>query len=202
MGLFGKSKFEKAFAPYEMEGEKPRPFWMGGDKFTGRDAIAGILAAIGDVAAQQSGGEPMAVQNLTGGRLSAIEQARKLQAEQQQIMAARQRAQAAGLSGPQADLMAYGDAKYSDLAQKPPELPTEARLAQWYQNATPEQKAAFDQIRPIITNGYGSAVVPRGSLPGAGGLPPGYDPNEWEPVAGPGGGGGNATGGFPPRYRR
>lgn len=220
-GIFGKKRtpfeerrqtFDKAFAPYEMPTpEEPRApgFWQGGKKFTGKDALAGVLAALGDAFSNQAGMPIGATQNLAGGRLSAIEEAKKRAAQAQEIEAARQRAQAAGLTGPQAELMAYGDAKYSDLHEKPPELPADARLAQWYQNAPPEQRAAFDQIRPIITNGYGSSVVPRSSLPGSGPQPgavedghqfmggdPG-DPRNWKPV---GGGGGNATGGFP--YRR
>lgn len=48
--------------------------------------------------------------------------------------------------------------------EKPPEA---ARTAEWYQNADPDQRAAYDATHPIVTNGYGSTVVPRSSLGGA-----------------------------------
>lgn len=163
---------------------KPPGFWEGGDKFGWRDGLAGVLAAVGDAFAQRSGGQGGAVQMLSGGRLSAIEKARKAQAQAQEIAAARQRAEAAGLTGPMADLLANGDAKYPEL--KGPDLPAEVRTSQWYQGADPAARRAYDQTNPIITHGYGSTVVPRSALPGQGrGLPQGYDPNEWEPVEGP-----------------
>lgn len=206
MGLFGKSKFQKAFTPYEMpQEEKPANFWQGGEKFGLKDGLAGVLAVLGDAFTQRGGGSSQFVQTLGTGRLSAIDAARKAQQQAAEIAAARQRAQAAGLSGPLADLMAHGDAKFSDIYSKPPEAPADARLAQWYQNASPEERAAFDQVRPIITNGYGSAVVPRGSLPGAQSAPPGLTPmtpEEIQRLGLPQGGPSQpATGGFP-HFRR
>lgn len=207
MGLFGGNKFKKAFAPYEMpQEEKPRNFWQGGEKFGVRDGIAGLLAIIGDVAAQQSGGEPGAVGLLANTRFGAIDTARKAQAKAAEIEAMRQRAQAAGLSGPLADLMANGDAKFSDIYSKPEGLPAAAKMADWYRNATPEQKAAYDATDPIVTNGYGSSVVPRSSLPGASAAPPGLTPmtpEEIQRLGLPQGGPTQpASGGFPSRYRR
>lgn len=196
MSIFGSSRRNSIADDKRDEAALVDPnagFWGGGEKFRARDGIAGLLAVLSDALGQQSGSNLGVVPMLAGGRFDALDAARKAQAKQQEMDAARQRAQAAGLGGPQADLMAHGDAKYSDLAAKPVELPSDARLAQWYQNANPQERAAFDQIRPIITNGYGSSVVPRAALPGGGGmtppgsrgLPPGYDPEEWEPVDGP-----------------
>lgn len=88
MGLFGGSKFDKAFREYEMP--KDPGFWQGGDKFRFRDGLAGLLAAIGDGFAQSGGGEADSVDGLLGGRFNAMELAKKKAAEQaklQQMMA-------------------------------------------------------------------------------------------------------------------
>jgi hypothetical protein len=196
-----------------MGAPKQPSFWQGGDKFGWRDGLAGILAAVGDAFAQQGGGRGGGVEMLTGGRLSAIDMARKAQLRQQQIEAARQRAIAAGLDPARADLMANDDAKYSDLNNKPT---SEMQNFQAWQSMDPATRGEYstfrDQTDPLITNGYGSTVVPRASI---GGAPPGpqpgtiedghqfmggnpADPNSWKPV---GGGAGNGAGGFP-RFRR
>lgn len=183
-------------------------FWQGGDKFGVRDGIAGALAVIGDALAQRGGGQGGAVQMLAGGRMDAMEMARKA-AEQARL---EQAYIGAGLNPQQARLAAMGGAKYGDLAQKPETAPERVRTAEWWQKATPEQRAAFDQTNPIVTQGYGSTMVPRASLPQGGGpqapapgqIEDGYqfiggdptNPNSWKPV---GGGGGNVTGGFPRR---
>lgn len=62
--------------------EKLPGYFAGGDKFTGRDALAGVLAAIGDVFAQRGGMQPMAMQNLMGGRQDIMDRAREAQAAQ------------------------------------------------------------------------------------------------------------------------
>lgn len=79
--------------PQAPQQESPQSFWEGGDKFRGRDAIAAALAAISDVAYQRSGIRGGATEMLTGGRLSAIEAARKAQA----AAAARQQERQEGL---------------------------------------------------------------------------------------------------------
>jgi hypothetical protein len=195
----------------QQSGQQPN-FWNGGGKFGVKDGLAGILAVLGDTFSQRAGGQGGAVANLAGGRNQAMEAARAAQARQQEIAARIERARAAGLTGPQAELVGNGDAKFPDLYQKPEGLPTQARMAQWYQNATPEERAAFDATNPIVTNGYGSTVVPRAGLSqgATAGPQPGHvedghqfiggdpgDPNNWRPV---GGGGGNVTGGFPRPY--
>lgn len=156
------------------EGERPKRFWQGGDKFTGRDAIAGILAVIGDVAAQQSGGEPGAVDMLTGSRFGAIEQARKAQQQAQEIAAARQRAQAAGLAAPQADMLAHGDAKYGDFRTAPND--TERDYNFWQQHLTPEQfelwkQGRYDPMVSIPLPGNQVYAGPRSGLGSAFGSP-------------------------------
>lgn len=195
--------------PAPMQGapqDRQPSFWQGGGKFGLRDWIAGILAAIGDGLAQQGGGQGGAVQMLAGGRMDAMDMARKAQMEAQQRQQAMQALIAAGIDPARANLGAMGLASYGDLAPKPTEAPSDVRVAEWYRTATPEQRASYDQTRPIITNGYGSTVVPRSALPRGGGPQPGAiedgyqfmggnpsDPNSWKPV---GGGGGNVTSGF------
>lgn len=188
---------------------KPASFWQGGEKFRGKDAIAGLLAVLGDAFTQQSGGDPYAVQGLSGGRQSAMEKAEKA-AQERALMAAAQR------QGINADQFALYQGGMGAAIPKPPEDPSEVRVTRWYQNASPEERAAYDQMHPIITHGYGSTVIPRSGLqsPGAGNqdaIPTredGFDyipgpggranPANWKQA---GGGGGNATGGFRP-YRR
>lgn len=71
--------------PAPMQGapqDRQPSFWQGGGKFGLRDGIAGILAAIGDGLAQQGGGQGGAVQMLAGGRMDAMDMARKAQAAQ------------------------------------------------------------------------------------------------------------------------
>lgn len=184
--------------PIEMAGNNG--FWQGGDKFTGRDGIAGLMAVIGDALAQQGGGQGGAVDNLSGSRMSAIAMARKAQEQQAQMMAARQRAIAAGVDPARAEMMANGDPNPAEWMPKHDDVPERARLAQWYQNASPQERAAFDQTNPIITGGYGSTVVPRSSLPG------GLDPERYELIPDDNGGpASRAPGSFrsgPPRFRR
>lgn len=124
--MLGRKKytFAEAFKPYNtpdigdgLPGAQPAPlesqykpgFWQGGDKFGGRDAIAAILASIGDALMRQSGGQGGAVGNLAGGRLSARDMAMKQAQKQAEIEATRQRYQAAGIDPAKADLAAHGD---------------------------------------------------------------------------------------------
>ena len=178
--------------PIEMAGNNG--FWQGGDKFTGRDGIAGILAVIGDAFAQNGGGAGGATPMLMNGRLSAIEMAKKQAAEQAQQQALMEAARQRGINPADVTLAQGG---LGGIIPKQGELPERARMAQWYQNASPQERAAFDQTNPIITNGYGSSVVPRNALPG------GLDPDRYELIPDDEGGpASRAPGGFPPRFRR
>ena len=74
------------------EPQRPDRFWQGGKKFTGRDALAGILAAVGDAFMQQSGGRGgySAVSALTNQRqkgLDALDKALQQYAEDKRIAA-------------------------------------------------------------------------------------------------------------------
>lgn len=196
---FGTKKGRAMQEAIGNEAPKQPGFWQGGDKFTGRDALAGIMAAIGDALSQQSGGQGVgAAASLAGGRTSAINMAKKQQAQQAQIQQDAQILMRAGYSPEQAIAMATGNLKPSDV--KGPEPTAAQRNTEWWMKATDEQKSAFDKVNPIINNGpYGQQVIPRSSLPGAGQK---YDPNEWEDIPDPrmGGGSGFAPmrGGAPP----
>lgn len=66
--------------------ERPKSFWQGGKKFGATDALAGILAVIGDGFAQNNGQKGTAVSNLAGGRSTGLKAA-------QEAMEAYQRSQ-------------------------------------------------------------------------------------------------------------
>lgn len=84
-------------APRLQEGQKRQSFWQGGDKFTARDGIAGALAAVGDgLNNWANGGGGGATNMLVGGRINAMEEAKKA------------RAQAEAAAQRQADLAAVG----------------------------------------------------------------------------------------------
>lgn len=197
MGLFSGMMGKRLGVVVPPMEEERQGFWQGGDKFTGRDGIAGILAVIGDALAQQGGGQGGAVDNLSGNRMFAIAMARKAQEQQAQQAALMEAARARGINPADVTLAQGG---LGSIIPKQDDLPERARLAQWYQNATPQERAAFDQTNPIITGGYGSTVVPRSSLPD--GLEP-LSPDEIKRLGLPEGGpASRAPGGFPPRLRR
>lgn len=171
-------------------------YWQGGDKFTWKDAGAGLLAVVGDAFARENDDEGSAVSNLTGGRVKAMAEAKA--AQKQEMIAAAMRAK--GLSDADIQLaMLNPEAVGTNAAKKlmPAELPEKAQMSEWYRNATPDQRAAFDATNPIITNGYGSTVVPRSTFGAASSTAPGTiedgyqfmggddkDPKNWRPVQG------------------
>ncbi len=170
-------------------------YLQGGDEYTGRDLVAQILAGISDVADMQGGGQGGMMDGQMQFRLSAIEMAKKQAEEQLQKQALMEAARQRGINPADVTLAQGG---LGSIIPKQGDLPERARMAQWYQNASPQERAAFDQTNPIITNGYGSAVVPRNALPG------GLDPNRYELIPDDEGGPTQpASGGFrPPRFRR
>lgn len=177
--------------------EKPASWLQGGDKFGWRDGVALALAGIGDAFASQNGDNPQVMQGMMANAMKAREAARKAQlaaAERERLM---QAGIAAGRTAPQMELILGGVGDYRDF--KEPALPSQAQLAEWYRTATPEQRQAYDQTNPIVTNGYGSAVVPRSSIrpPSStpvGTIEDGYqflggddkDPKNWRQVGGAG----------------
>jgi hypothetical protein len=145
-----------------MQGQAPMPeqrsFWQGGGKFTGRDALAGALAAIGDGLRGWSGGPTGAIEGLMASRMAPAQEAA--------AMAAEQRKRAAELADYRSKLEIQ-----QEFAQ--PEDPKPGSF-EWYQTATPEQRAIYDQYNPVIaTTWQGPVPVSRSSLGGAPAAPVG-----------------------------
>lgn len=177
---------------------KPKGFWQGGDKFTGKDALAGLLAAVGDGLMMNAGGEGAAVGMLAGGRTKARDKAEKQAAQQAEMAKIMQIAQANGISPEQAMAQIYG----LDLP-KPEKPPTWLTEAQTYDSLPAEVKAQvgryFDVTRPYsATTPEGPAFVPRATIMGGGPKP--VDESEWERAKPIGGPASPAPGAFP--FRR
>lgn len=183
--------------PQQAPQEAPRGYWDGGGKIRGRDALAGALAGVSDAFAQAGGAQGGAVERLMGGRMSAMQEAKKRQEQQMQL--------AQMIAVGKANGMSEEQVRAQVLGLKTPEGPkptTEMQNFEAFQKMTPEQRAAYNQYRdansPIITNGYGSTVVPRSALSAAtGGLPAQYNPNEWEVVDAPANAHASSGGGAP-----
>lgn len=168
-------------------------FWQGGDKFTARDGIAGLLAAVGDAFAQENGMEGSAVSGLTGGRAKAMAEAKKAEQEQQLMQAGI----AAGATPEQMALIRGGAANWNDFKQSPYRFEDNAGNV-WELGADGKPKRIFTDMAPkqyfqdgqfvTVSNPYATANSS-------------YDPNEWGgPVDKlPGGASSNAGGTF--RYR-
>ena len=163
-------------------------YWQGGEKIGGRDVLAGLLAAIGDGISRNSGGDSFAVQGLLGGRMDALEIAKK-QAEQRAQM--EQAYAVADRLGVPRDVV---DAERLGVpVPKPQEPPPMVRDINAWQQLTPEQKAAASEM-------YGVRSPYR--VMGKDGLP--YDmSNDGMPdvltddeISKLGGGTGNGVGGF------
>jgi len=187
MGLFGKSKFKKAFEPFEVPGTpgigdgiaaetKPASFWQGGEKFGVKDGIAGILAVLGDAFTQRGGGQSNAVQSLAGSRLSAMEMA-KQQAQQEQVY---KQLIAAGVDPAKAGLVVSGAAKYGDVAPGTTKADRVQDNAGNYWTKGADGKWALDFVdnteRTFFNNGMQITVPNRYSGANVGTQAPGYQP--------------------------
>lgn len=168
-GLLGpRKKQEIEMAPpigadfkEEPQGKGLLGFWQGGDKFTARDGIAGLLAAVGDAFAQENGMEGSAVSGLTGGRAKAMAAAKAAEADQ--ALAAD--AAKMGISPEQFRLMRAG----VDLP-KPAEAPGFIRDARAFAALPPEEQARvasfMDMQNPRFTNTpAGTQFIPRTAVP-------------------------------------
>lgn len=160
-------------------------FWNGGDKFSARDGIAAALAAIGDAFAQRGGGQGGAVDMLTGGRMNAMKLARDAQQRQQER---------------QEGLQDYRSKAEIDAEFAPaPKAPAMQQNYEWWKGLPATEQAKFGAYQSIVNPKWqtGADGVPRQMT--GGGLPQGFDPNEWE-VVDEGGQTGAPSGDF--RYRR
>jgi hypothetical protein len=142
-----------------MQGQAPMPqqqgYWQGGNRFTGRDAAAGALAAIGDGLHNWAGGRGGAIDNLMQSRAMPAQLA-----AQQQLMAAKEAA----------ELRQYGAKKEIDaqFAGGP-----KIGSFEWFQTAAPEQVQQYMQYMDITspamaTTWQGPTILPRSQLGGMG----------------------------------
>lgn len=91
-------------------------YWQGGDKFTGRDALGGLLAVIGDAFDREGGGKGETFDTMIAGRAKAFAEAKKAGEREQLINAGI----AAGRSRPEMDLIIGGAANYGDFKPAAP----------------------------------------------------------------------------------
>lgn len=135
---------------------------FGGGKIGGRDIAGLILGAIGDGLATHNGGRPMAAQFMMQRAYDERERAAREQEEarerqQQEYQAARQRQALKGLGLPDNQIEAYA----AGVGGAIPQQATPGSFA-WYQNASPEQRAQYDEYNPVtVATGAGPVRVPR-----------------------------------------
>ena len=135
-------------------------YWQGGDKFTWKDAGAGLLAVVGDAFARENDDEGSAVSNLTGGRVKAMAEAKKAAADR--ALAAD--AAKMGISPEQFRLMRAG----VDIPKQ--DVPSFIRDAEAFSRLPDEQKASvatfMDMQNPRFTNTpAGTQFIPRTAVP-------------------------------------
>lgn len=121
-------------------------FWRGGSRFTGRDAIAGALAAIGDGLRGWAGGPTGAVEGLMASRMAPQQQA--------MAMAAEQRKRAAELADYRQKLML--DQEFA----KPPKVNDTVADFEWYKALSPQDRALYHQMRPVYRQGADGQFYP------------------------------------------
>ena len=88
--------------------ERPDRFWKGGDKFRGKDALAGLLSVISDTASTLGGGQAGAVDDLIGGRMSALDEFKQAAAQERKMQELRARMVAAKVPENEIEAQLYG----------------------------------------------------------------------------------------------
>lgn len=186
-----------SMAPAPVEQTKPSSFWRGGDKFRWQDGLAGILAAAGDVLSQRSGMPVGAAQSLAGGRMDALELARKAREGQQTLTDLI----ASGLTPQQARVVMSGKGKIGDFNQQQAPYRFEDNAGNvWQIGADGQPTRIFtDQIPKMYIQGDQAVQIanPFATSPaqGSADLPAGYTVRSGGPTQ-------PASGGFPRHYRR
>lgn len=167
-GMFGMV----AGAPRKRpEDEEKKSYWQGGDKFTGRDALAAGLAAIGDGFSTWANGPSAggATGMLIGGRGRAIEQAKAAQAAAMEAQQREADLRAAGIDPAQGRLL--GDNVGSVIANrmKPPEMTEfeKRMIGGGIDPKSPEGIALQRQYAERTAQGP-QAIIQGGRLPGGG----------------------------------
>lgn len=124
--------------------EKRKSFWQGGDKFTGRDAVAGLLAAVGDAFAAQNDQQGYGTEMLLGGRFRAMDEAKELEKERAKIQEQYEAGRGIGMTD------AEIRARRAGLTPQQPEKPTgTTRLMEEAARWTPDQWALFGRLNPV-----------------------------------------------------
>lgn len=174
-------------------------FFQGGEGFSGRDAIAGILAVIGDALAQRGGGQGGAVEGLMGQRQGAMKMAQDQAEEQARYQDSVNALTAAGYNPQQAAAMARGLLKPSDV--KPERMMTKSGDIVAF-GTDGSSTTAYRETAPdlLAVQGAGVYAMDRhtgqpfggaGTGPAVGTIEDGHrfkggnpsDPSSWEPVA-------------------
>lgn len=183
--------------PAPSEPERPSSFWRGGDKFRWQDGLAGILAAAGDALSERSGIKGGAVNMLAGGRMDALELARKAREGQQTLTDLI----ASGLTPQQARVVMSGKGKIGDFNQQQAPYRFEDNAGNvWQIGADGQPTRIFtDRIPKMYIQGDQAVQVPNPFADEASsGPPPSAPVGKLRPIGGPTQ---SASGGFR-SYRR
>ena len=147
--------------------KRPPGFWAGGDKFTGRDAIAGVLAAVGDAFAAQNDQRGYGVEGLLGGRLDARKLAQEradkqaeLDAENQQRSTIAQQLMRQGVAPDEAWTLSGDPTSVRNILGQRYDVPSEVRTANYVAanpNAASNLSNYLDMTKPILQADYTGA---------------------------------------------
>lgn len=148
MDPFGTKKGRAMQEAIGNEAPKQPGYWDGGDKFTGKDALKALLTIVAETADRQSGRAGGSADALGAQRLSAINMAKKKQAQQAQIQKDAQILMRAGYSPEQAIAMATGNLKPSDV--KPDRQMTKTGDIRQFDPITGQSREVYREQSPQL----------------------------------------------------